>query len=93
MAENPLFHLTIIQTEQPQPTFSRCHACIYWFNMDFSESDDDLGECHRYAPQPRSIRSKQGDEPGGGIYALWPMTFASEGCGEGVEIIPRRDPE
>jgi hypothetical protein len=52
-----------------------CCECRYWVSLAESDDEvDDVGECHRHAPSPKS--SPQDDQ------FWWPRTNSFEWCGE-----------
>jgi hypothetical protein len=62
-----------------------CEKCKFWKR---TEHYDEWGACHRHAPSP-VVQLKTGFDAGSGEFwdqeygTLWPITFISDGCGEG----------
>lgn len=52
-----------------------CNTCDYWVNY---QGNDDLGECHRYAP-----RNSDREYMMGALCEIdWPLTKDDDFCGE-----------
>jgi NADH:ubiquinone oxidoreductase subunit B-like Fe-S oxidoreductase len=60
-----------------------CAGCRFWLHTG-DDDDDRMGDCRRHAPraalqaQVADDRLDDWDEN----YALWPLTFGTEWCGE-----------
>lgn len=52
----------------------KCQTCKFW-----DETNESLGTCHRYAPQPR-VKEETGNRIR--VVPLWPKTRAEQWCGD-----------
>ena len=60
-----------------QSTRDRCRRCKHWDSGTADPVNADEGWCHRHAPIPDAL-----DDNGKYRRAFWPMTYASNWCGD-----------
>lgn len=56
-----------------------CATCLWW---DIPDAGEPYGQCRRYAPRPHLAVEEYPVEEVTPIYPHWPLTLASEFCGE-----------
>ena len=58
----------------------RCETCRFWTDVD--EGVSDLGDCHRYPPKMAIELKGDACDVIKPRYGGWPLTFATDWCGE-----------
>ncbi len=56
-----------------------CSRCRHWQR---THAVSDVGKCRRYPPEPADIEAVEGPPPRLIMIHDWPLTIASDGCGE-----------
>ena len=60
-----------------------CERCLFWVGFNENEENEQEGECHRLPPQVAATGSTK--DPF--ISCSWPITGASDWCGEFDEAV------
>jgi hypothetical protein len=61
-----------------------CSRCCFWRR---TQAHSDAGRCHRYPPELADIELVPGSPPRLVVLHDWPLTIASDGCGEFVSHV------
>ena len=56
-----------------------CSRCRFWQR---THEESDVGDCRRYPPQASEIEATKGSPPSLSFFHGWPLTLASDWCGE-----------
>jgi hypothetical protein len=63
-----------------------CSRCRHWQR---THPVSDVGRCRRYPPEPSDIEAAKGPPPRLVVIHDWPLTIASDSCGEFVsQVLP-----
>jgi hypothetical protein len=61
-----------------------CSRCRHWRR---THAQSDVGRCRRYPPEPSDVEAVEGSPPRLVVLHDWPLTIASDCCGEFINHV------